>query len=172
MFVLWTLDGGSLLDDLGHSLLAVIMLWTGAFLLVQKLALFKLTSDETSTGTNVLLVSINGVFAGAMAIGVWLPHALGRYKPEQDPINALMECLPPAITILTISMLASMLARTIGEEHVKKCTTIITILTTYLVLIIITTSILPPDVLIHRQTKNPLLERRCPCSFTQLSPLP
>jgi len=95
--VLYFQDALQLLDRVGFTdvFLPFILIFTIVFAVLQKINLF----SDVAGGSR----KFNGLISLALAIGVIIPHSLGRYPPGADVVEIINNALP-GISLLIVAI--------------------------------------------------------------------
>lgn len=106
--VFTTLQGWGFQD----FILPTILIFVIIFAILQKVAIFK-----TKKGTDeVPDRKINGILALAISLLIVIPHTIGYYPPEMDPIRIINQFLPNTMILLVAIVLSMILIGLVAKE--------------------------------------------------------
>ncbi|RLE47051.1 hypothetical protein DRJ22_00210 [Candidatus Woesearchaeota archaeon] len=103
------LQGWGLLD----LFLPFLLIFSILFILLQTVKIF----GETKNKVKIANRKINGIIAFTLAIAVTIPHILGKYPENLDPINIINKILPGTIIIILAILLLLILLGTITQTR-------------------------------------------------------
>lgn len=107
------LQGWGFLD----MFLPFLLIFALLFFLLQRTAIFGETKTEGNKTFKIPNRKINGLIAFLLSIAVTIPHVLGKYPENLDPINIINKILPGTIVIILAIILLLILLGTVMAER-------------------------------------------------------
>ncbi|HLF55012.1 MAG TPA: hypothetical protein VI612_04800 [Candidatus Nanoarchaeia archaeon] len=106
--VFTTLQGWGFQD----FILPTILIFAIIFAILQKVAIFKVKKGANDVPDR----KINGILALAIAMLIVIPHTVGYYPPEMDPIRIINQFLPNTMILLVAIVLSMILIGLVAKD--------------------------------------------------------
>ncbi len=97
-------------------ILPTILIFAIIFAILQKVAIFKIKKTVAGAEVEIGDRKINGILALAIALLIVIPHTIGYYPPDVDPIRIINTFLPNTMILLVAIVLSMLLIGLVAKE--------------------------------------------------------
>jgi len=95
-------------------LLPVLLLFTLFFAILQKVAIFTTKKEGAEPKPDK---KVNGILSFALALMITIPHTVGMYPVNMDPIVLIGKFLPNSIIMLVVILVVLLLLGFVGQKE-------------------------------------------------------